>query len=76
MVMRTIIIIIKNQPYPEISSIKHTSTVFQGNTFVSIKNKARITLAPFKSSFRASKLAYKVSAGPSTRAATQLIVTV
>lgn len=69
-------VISKSQLYPQISSIKHTPAVLQGNTFVSIENKARITLAPFKFSFRTSSLAYKAGTAPSARVAIQLIVTV
>lgn len=66
----------KNHLYPQIFSVKHTPAVLQGNAFVSVENKAIVTLAPFEASFGTSKLAYEVSAGPSARPGAQLIVTV
>lgn len=71
-----VIMIKKNHLYPQILSVIHTPAVLHGNTFVSIENKARITIAPFKTPFGARKLVCKAGAGPSACAATQLIVTV
>lgn len=66
----------KNHLYPQIFSVIHTPAALQGNTLVSVKNKAVITLAPFETSFRTLNRADEVGAGLFACAGAQLVVAV
>ena len=67
---------LQNKFYRQISAFVQTTTFFQANTLVAIKNKAIITLTPFKTSFRTGIWANKASTSPNTGVCTHLKVTV
>ena len=62
--------------YHQISAMVHTATFFKGYTLVVIENKAVITLASFKTAFRASNRANEAGTRATTGVSTHLIVTV